>query len=703
MTSPAPSAASTSTESTVLSYALVGNPNCGKTTLFNALTGLKQKVGNYPGVTVEKKEGECFGQHGERIRLIDLPGAYSLNARSPDEAVTRDVLLGRRSDTPRPDRVICVLDASNLDRNLYLATQVLELGIPVLIVLNMIDIAEQKGLRIDPEKLSAALGAPVVSMQASSKRGLTELRIAMSREHVQASELKIQLPDELKTALQESRAGLCKLGVLGGNESLLEPLYLLSDHDPTHYGFQNTDFSEIIKQRESLNKEFPGWEDRLVGSRYDSIHEITQQCVTHPDAENATLTDKLDSYLLHPLLGWLAMIAIMGTIFLLIFQYAGIPMDWIDGAFASMAEWVQSTMPEGDLRDLIADGIIAGVGGVVIFLPQILILFFFIGLMEDSGYMARIAFMMDRLMGKVGLNGKSFLPLLSSYACAIPGVMAARTIENPKDRLITILVTPLASCSARLPVYLLMIATIVPSEQVPVVTKILYMFAMYFLGTAGAFFFAWVFKRTIMKSDTSPMILELPSYKLPSLRSVALHMWDRTKIFIRRAGTIILGISIILWFAATFPKSDSDDPSVQLANSFAGKVGHVIEPVIKPMGYDWKVGIGLIASFAAREVFVSTMSIIYSVEEAEDESLLPLRDRLLAETRPDGSPMYTPLLCLSLMVFYVFAMQCMSTIAIVKRETNGWKWPLFQVAYMTGAAYVAATLVFQIGGLMGFQ
>ena len=336
----------------------------------------------------------------------------------------------------------------------------------------------------------------------------------------------------------------------------------------------------------------------------------------------------------------------------------------------------------------------------MIFLPQILILFFFIGMMENTGYMARIAFMMDRLMSRVGLNGKSFLPLLSSHACAVPGVMATRTIDNPKDRLITILVSPLAGCSARLPVYLLLIAVLVPSDEVPILTKVFFLLLMYGLGIGGAFFFAWLFHKKLLKGDGAPMILELPAYKTPALTAVFWHMWERTRIFIRRAGTVILGISILLWFAVTYSKSDNPDLSIAMEHSFAGKVGKIIEPAIQPMGYDWKIGIGLIASFAAREVFVSTMSIIYSVEESDE--IEPLRDRLRSETKADGTPVYTPRVCLSLMIFYVFAMQCLSTVAVVKRETNGWKWPLFQIAYMTIAACVGALLVYQIGGMLGY-
>ncbi|MCS1408774.1 MAG: Fe(2+) transporter FeoB [Verrucomicrobia subdivision 3 bacterium] len=686
-----------------MTYALVGNPNCGKTTVFNALTGLRQKVGNYPGVTVEWKEGECTSPRGERLRLIDLPGAYSLNARSPDEAVLLDVLLGRRSDTPRPDRIICILDASNLERNLYLATHILELGLPTILVLNMIDVAEEKGLKIDFPALEKQFGSVIIPMQANTQKGLVELKFAMDREDLPTpTKIDLRLPQTLNDALQAGYQSLNKAGVIQHKELTAESLCLLSQHDPGHHGITDTQWPAIVAARKILEAQAPAWEDQLVSARYDWIHEHCESSVRRPGAAKASATDLFDAVLLHPLWGWATVTVILGILFYLIFSLAEGPMSWIEDGFAAAGQTVQKIMPPGDLRDLITKGIIAGVGSVVVFLPQILILFFFIGLMEDTGYMARVAFIMDRLMSKVGLNGKSFLPLLSSYACAVPGVMATRTIDNPKDRLITILVVPLASCSARLPVYLLMIATMIPAEHVPVTTKVGLMVLMYFLGTFGAFVFAWIFNRSIMKGENSLMILELPSYKTPSFKGIAIQLWERSRIFIRRAGTIILGISILLWAAATYPKSDSPDPSVQLSESLAGKIGRGIEPLIAPLGYDWKMGIGLLASFAAREVFVSTMSIVYSVEKSEDEETQPLRDRLLVEVKPDGQPRYTPLVCLSLMVFYVFAMQCMSTVAIVKRETNGWKWPLFQLGYMTVAAYVAALLVFQIGSALGY-
>ncbi len=722
-------------------FALVGNPNCGKSTIFNALTGLKQKVANYPGVTVEKREGTCFNQHGKRIHLIDLPGTYSLNVHSPDEAVVRDVLLGRRADTPRPDAVILITDASNIERNLYLATQVLELGLPTLLVLNMTDVAEAKQWRIDVGKLSQRLGVSVVPMQATFGKGLVELKAAMSklgsadfqpvssnvhpaRPSASGNELEarspsqagslchLPIPPDILGGLQQTRADLIRSGTVSENVSLLEPLYLISDHDPAHYGIEDSLVNRLAAAHDVLEKKLPGWEDRLAASRYEAVEKLLLDVLRRPERDESTTTDRLDSVFLHPIWGGVCMAAIMLAVFYMIFSVAEGPMDWIDKITGSTSGWIEANMPAGDLRDLIANGIIVGVGGIVKFLPQILMLFFLIGMMEDTGYMARVAFIMDKFMGRVGLNGRSFVPFFSSYACAVPGIMATRTIASPKDRLITILIAPLASCSARLPVYTLMIAAMFPANGVSTLQKASLMLSMYVLGTGGAFAFAWLFNSTMAKGRSSLMVLEMPTYKRPSLRHVARYMLERAKMFLVRAGTVILGLSILLWAAKTYPKPGTPEPadtaakvayrSSQLSHSFAGRAGHFIEPVIKPLGFDWKIGIGLISSFAAREFFVSTMGIIYAVEDDGDDNVEPLKQKLAEDRWPDGRPIFTPLACLSLMVFYVFAMQCLSTVAVVKRETNGWKWPIFQIAYMTAAAWLASFVVYQGGRLLGF-
>ena len=687
-------------------YALVGNPNCGKSTLFNALTGLKQKIGNYPGVTVEKKMGTAYSQHGQPITVIDLPGAYSLAARSPDEAVTRDVLLGRRADTPQPDRILCIVDATNLERNLYLVHQILDLGRPVILVLNMMDLAAQAGLNIRVARLEHELGIPVIACEAVNGKGLIDLKLTMSRADLPLSRHAWDIPAPISSAVAELQASLTANDRKAPLIARAEALLLLTDQDAVRVA-GSTPLSarthEILRGwQQRWEGEGTDWAGTLVNSRYEAIGKIASEVVLQAGATGPTRSDKIDAIATHPLWGWLTLGAVMTLLFLSIFTLAEIPMNFIDGQMAALSDWVKGAMAPGDLRDLITDGAIAGFGGVIIFLPQILILFFFIGLLESTGYMARAAFIMDRLMSRVGLNGKSFIPLLSSYACAIPGIMATRTIEDPKDRLVTILVAPLMSCSARLPVYLLMIAALVPGDRVPLLTKVGIMLLMYALGTFGAFGFAWLFKRTLLKGAPPMMIMELPPYRLPGLKDVMMQMAERGWIFLRRAGTVILGISIVLWFLAAYPKApDTASPQQQLAQSFAGRAGHALEPAIRPIGFDWQIGIGLITSFAAREVFVSTMSVVFNAE-AEGDDTTPLRQALLAAKWPDGRALFTPLVCFTLMIFYVFAMQCVSTVAIVRRETNSWKWPLFQIGYLTGTAWIMSFIVYQGGRALGF-
>ena len=598
--------------------------------------------------------------------------------------------------------MVCVVDASNLERNLYLVTQVLELGLPTIVVLNMLDVAEARQWKIDMAKLAERLGCPVIPAQASTGKGMLELKLAMS-----ASDLSVPkwqqptLPDAVLMQLASSRNVLAGVGAIDKNSSLLEPLYLINDHDPTHYGIADEHVSQVRSCRDRLEQLAPGWEEAFIEERYKVISGICADVLRRPEVEGLTLTDRVDRVLLHPLWGGLSLGLVLAVLFYLMFSVAEGPMGWIEGVFGALADWVKSQMAEGDLRDLITDGVIAGVSGVVVFLPQILILFFFIALMEDTGYMARVAFIVDRFMSWVGLNGKSFLPLLSSHACAVPGIMATRSIDSPKDRLITILVAPLASCSARLPVYSLLIAAMVVGGEVGAWTRVAFMLGLYALGIFGAFVFAGIFKRSVMRGAASPMILEMPAYKKPAWRSVAMQMWERASLFLKRAGTVILGITILIWAASTYPKTPGASKSENLAHSFAGRAGHAIEPLIKPLGYDWKIGIGLISSFAAREVFVGTMGVIYAVESEDDQDLAPIRQRLQEETWPDGRPVYTPVVCLSLLVFYVFAMQCMSTLAVTRRETNSWKWPAFQLVYMTGTAYILALLVYQVGSKLG--
>ncbi|HRX55268.1 MAG TPA: ferrous iron transport protein B [Verrucomicrobiales bacterium] len=648
-------------------FALVGNPNSGKTTLFNSLTGLRQKVGNYPGVTVERKEGVCYGQHGETYRIIDLPGSYSLHVHSPDEEVLRDVLLGRRSDTPAPDAVICVADASNLDRHLYLVSQVVELGLPTIVVLNMMDIAESREIAVDAKALAEELGVPVIPMQANTREGLVELRLAMSRTDLPAGKHRVALPGSVpaEIAMDRSQLYLCECG---------KPL-----------------------QKDLIDP--AAWQDEVIATRYAEVDRLCATATRHGERPRLSTTDRIDRWLLHPFFGPAGVCLVLGLLFYLVFAAAEGPMHAIEGLFTWLANLVGGILPAGDFHDLVTDGIIAGVGGVLVFLPQIFILFFIIGLMEDTGYLSRVAFIMDRIMGMVGLNGRAFIPLLSSYACAVPAIMGARTIDNPRDRLVTILVAPWASCSARLPVYLLLLPLLVPGKH-----QFLALAGLYGLGTAGLMLFAWIFSRFLGRGNAMPAVIELPGYKRPDWHSILLQVWHRVRLFIRRAGTVILAVSILLWVVQTYPKAPQLEKAAQLEQSYAGRLGKTIEPVIAPLGFDWKIGIGLLASFAAREVFVSSMSISYSIqEEDEDIGLRKLREKFSEARRPDGTAVFSPLVCLSLLVFYVFALQCVSTVAVVRRETNSWRWAGFQFFWMTGSAYLASLLVFQIGRWLGFS
>jgi len=684
--------------------AIAGNPNTGKSTIFNALTGLRQKVGNYPGVTVEKKTGRFFGSHGEAMELIDLPGSYSLQVRSPDEAVARDLLLGRIAGTERPDVIVAVVDASNLDRHLYLAAQMLELGLPMVVALNMVDVAEERGLVIDLMALKERLGVPVIPMVASKGTGMIELKQALSRTPLHVPEHRPQLPIVYETEL----VALSKKLPCPPDTARQEAMLLLSmDEKALAEQGDAARRTEVTEAQARLRAHGIDAIAAPVDARYDWVADVCEEAIHRrgEGADGLTLSDRVDAVLTHKLWGWLCFIGLMGLMFVCIYFVAQWPMDWIQSGTDWLANFVEKHMGAGDLRSLLKDGIIAGVGNVVKFLPQILILFFFLGLLEDSGYMARAAFIMDRLMSRVGLHGKSFVPMLSSLACAIPGIMATRTIENRKDRLVTILVSPLMSCSARLPVYSVMIALMLPAANAW--QKAGTMLSMYMLGFVAAFVMAWVFKKTLLRSETPMLLLELPPYRAPVLRGILQRMWDRALIFLRRAGTVILALSVILWALLYYPQHPDEkaSSSEKLSYSIGGRAGHALEPVIAPLGYDWKIGIGLIGSFAAREMFVGTMGQVYNIDESddEDENTNRIEDKMKEEVRPDGTPRYTPLVCVGLMVFYVLAMQCLSTVGVVKRETGGWKWPLFQIAYMTTLAYVAALVVYQGGRLLGFH
>ena len=689
-------------EKKAITVALAGNPNSGKTTVFNALTKLRQKVGNYSGVTVEKKLGRIIFEDKREIDVLDLPGTYSLDVRSPDEKVARDVLLGNMKDTTRPDIVVCVVDATNLERNLYLFSQIQDLGLPVIIFLNMMDEVEQQGKKIDVKRLSEVLHTPVIAGIANQGKGIEELKELISVGVSPVDRRLWRMPEQVESRIEELMILLWREENVAKSDAFSEAIILLSKDEKT--------LKEILKGRtktidcvrriqDDLTEWGINWRSVAIESRYHwlskSLKGVFQE---KPGQKEMTLTDRIDAIVTHKVWGWFIFLGLMGAMFYSIFTISTYPMDWIDGVFGNFSQGVKNILPPGDLRDLLTDGIIAGVGAVVIFLPQILILFFFIGLLQDTGYMARAAFIMDRLMSKAGLHGKSFIPMLSSFACAIPGVMAARAIESPKDRLTTILVAPLMSCSARLPVYTIIIAVLIPGALAW--QKAGLMLGLYLLGIVGAFAMAWLFKKTLLRSETPVFIMELPPYRLPLFKDVMMHMWERALIFLKRAGTVIFGLSIILWGLMSYPKHDQLVGSEALKDSFAGQAGILIEPALKPLGYDWRIGIGLIGSFAAREVFVSTMNIVFNIEGDADEHL---REAFKKATWPDGRLLFTPLSCISLMIFYVFAMQCISTVAVVRRETNSWFWAIFQIVYMTGLAYVAALLIYQGGLLLGFH
>lgn len=721
--------------------ALTGNPNCGKTTLFNALTGLRAKVGNYAGVTVERKEGKLIGATSKQITVLDLPGTYSLSPHSLDEQISRDVLFRRIPEVPAPSLVVVVIDASNLQRNLYYATQIIELGYPTIIALNMIDVAESNGHFVDADQLTAALGVPVIPIVASTGQGVPELRkliiSSIGENRGTIPKQFCELPEVFGKEAAEIAELLAKTFHERRTHAKAEALLILSDEkvlasNKEHYPPQIEE--PVHAARKRLEAAKVDWRTVAIEARYARASAIQMAVTTERNVVTETFSDKLDRVLTHKFWGLLIFVGLMALMFQSIFSFAQIPMDAISGMVDWLGASLGSLIPEGALHSLVVDGVIAGVGAVVVFLPQICLLFLFISILEDTGYMARAAFLMDRLMSKVGLHGKSFIPMLSSFACAIPGIMATRTIESRKDRLVTILVAPLMSCSARLPVYTLLIAACIPKKRVLGIFTLsgLTMLSMYMLGIIVALLMAWLFKKTLLKGETPMLIMELPPYKRPVAKVVLRHMWDRSGLFLKRAGTVILGINILLWFLASYPKSDglmdkgmnglaentaiqqSTNPQTQssaavaageqLRYSFAGRMGRVIEPIIAPLGFDWKMGIGIVASFAAREVFVSTMSTVYNVSDSTDDEngIGNVAQTLRDQKHADGSPVYTPLLAVSLMVFYVFALQCVSTVAVVRRETNSWRWPFFQWLYMGILAWGLAFITYQGGKLLGF-
>ncbi len=698
--------------------ALVGNPNTGKSTLFNALTGMRQRVGNFAGVTVERVEGSARGPLGERLTIIDLPGCYALSPASPDEEIALGTLRGMSGEA-LPDVVVVVADALRLERNLYLVSQVLELGLPTLVALNQVDAAAEAGVEVDAIALLHELGTPVIPTIATRGEGIDVLRKAM------VSVLDLPLPtrpfalsDDVTDALAALNETLQSCGAtptLAAHDSLR---LLAVPKLEQWYGASNTVIAPMVDEAR-IAIAATGANPRSLEAelRYGWSSGVVARTVTHRNAGARTNSDRIDAVVLHRIWGPVLFVLVMALVFQGIFTWAQPLMDGVEWAVARVGAALGALLPAGDLRGLVVDGVIAGVGSVLVFLPQIAMLFLFIGILEDTGYMARAAYLMDRLMRRVGLHGKSFIPMISGFACAVPAIMATRTIEEPKDRLATIMVVPLMSCSARLPVYTLLIGAFVPPIAVlggAFSLQGVTMLMMYLLGTVTALIVAAFFKRTLLKGPVRPMILEMPAYRVPNLRTLLQNVWHRAQMFLRRAGTVILSCSMVLWALATYPKTtvpaglpDAQAHEMQLERSALGHIGKVIEPLVRPLGYDWKIGVSIAASFAAREVFVSTMGTIYGVGEA-DETSVALRDRLRAEVNPNtGLPKYSPLIAMGLMVFYVYALMCISTVAVTVREAGGgrigWRWAAIQFGYMLVLAYAAGFAVYQGGRLLGFQ
>jgi ferrous iron transport protein B len=748
------------TERSLWTIALIGNPNTGKSTLFGALSGVEQRVGNYPGVTVEKKLGEV-AHSGQRWTLIDLPGTYSLAPRSPDEMVAVDVLLSRLPDVPAPDVVICVVSADNLERNLYLISQVLELGRPTVIALTMIDLALAHGLNIDIERLSRQLGVPVVPVQAHRRLGLEELKTAVA----QAGDQPAPIPEspfpeafQEEVTLLESFFSLDGDPEKNGSEACPLPRYLVERLLLDTSGYIEGQISRL-RDRTQLHEQLGAARERLAQAgypvpavetmaRYGWVARAVEGVVTRPVEPVHTWGDRIDAVLTHKFWGTLVLAAVMLLMFNAVFAWAKVPMDWIETAIGALSGGIEATLPDGALRSLLVDGILSGIGAVVIFLPQIFILFLILTSLEECGYLSRAAYLMDKLMVRVGLSGKSFIPLLSSFACAIPGVMATRVIENRRDRLTTILIAPLMSCSARLPVYTLMIAAFIPDRQYLgglIRLQGLTMFAMYVLGIVVAAAVALLLKRTMLRGSTPPFLMEMPVYKWPSPRVVLHRMFDRGWDFVRNAGTIIFAVSIVMWGALYYPRVSPREiapliaekqrleqemdaarargehatidalnvaltdvanrmEGAQKRQSVLGRVGRWIEPAVAPLGWDWQIGSAVIASFPAREVVVATLGVIFDVgkEVEAKEGSQRLGAALRSASWPGtGRPLFNIPVALSIMVFFALCAQCVSTLAVIARETASWTWAAFSFGYLTVLAYIGALITYQVGMWLG--
>ncbi|WP_422106778.1 ferrous iron transport protein B [Winogradskyella sp.] len=698
-----------------INVALIGNPNTGKTSVFNALTGLNQKVGNYPGITVDKKEGVCKLPRGLKAHIIDLPGTYSLNASSLDENVVIELLLNK-NDKDFPDVAVVVTDVENLKRNLLLFTQIKDLEIPTILVINMSDRMAYKGISLDIPYLETQLNTKIALISTRKNTGISELKELITNYKTLSA-----TPCMNATSIDKDYfEGLQK----AFPNQLLYKLWLVITQD-VNFGKIDRQTIEAVSDFKTKSKaDLKRLQQKETIKRYQFINNVLKKGQTI-DLESAKdLRIRLDRILTHKVWGYVIFGLILLLIFQAIYDWAQVPMDFIDNTFVSISEWAQRSLPAGAFTDLIAEGVIPGLGGIVIFIPQIAFLFLFISILEESGYMSRVVFLMDRVMRRFGLSGKSVVPLISGTACAIPAVMATRNIESWKERLITILVTPFMTCSARLPVYLIIIALVIPEGRfLGLSYQALTLMLLYLIGFGAAVGSAYLLSKILKIKSKSFFVIEMPNYKLPLLKNVGITVLEKTKTFVFEAGKIILAISIVLWFLASYGPGEQfnnaqtivqqANPNAsqevlndkiaehQLEHSYIGIIGKTIEPAIRPLGYDWKVGIGLVTSFAAREVFVGTLATIYSIGSAneiddEDEAMSTIKNRMAKEVHSDGSKVFTLPSGISLLLFYAFAMQCMSTLAIVKRETNSWKWPIYQLVIMSGIAYLIALIAFQI-------
>lgn len=702
------------TESTlhpIPKIAIIGNPNVGKSTIFNQLTGLSQKIGNYPGVTVDKKTG-IMNFKGNTYEIIDLPGTYSLYPNSEDEIIAHRV-LNQLHTNEKPDFVLMVIDSLQLSRGLFLATQLIDMGLKLALVLNMADLATKKNIEIKSFEIFKSLGVPILSTDARGEKGLDQIRELIHQRNFGERSGFIAIEEIVDKSILERVRAHFKLINLYQAYQLLR----FGTKDKTISKENKTWITDLLEEA-AFDLDAVQLEETKL--RYKKITAIIEKTIVRK--ESKLKENPIDKILLHPIYGYFIFAAILLLIFQAIFAWSSFPMDFIDGTFAQFAGRISNLLPEGPLSSLITEGIIPGIGGVVIFIPQIAMLFGFLAILEDTGYMSRVVFLMDRWMRPFGLHGKSIVPLVSGVACAIPGVMAARNIGNWKEKMITILVTPLMSCSARLPVYVILIGLVIPDESIGFVNlKSLTLFGLYVLGVLGVLGTAYLLKIFLKTEEKSYLMVELPSYRRPRWKDVGITMYSKSGTFVTEAGKIILAISIILWVLASYgpptkmdyiraqgeaqivssapsehERIQAETSSLLLENSFIGIMGRAIEPVIRPLGYDWKIGIALIASFAAREVFVSTIATIYSIDGDPDNDLT-IRQKLNQQIRPDsGEKVFNTATAFSLMVFYAFAMQCMSTVAVVYRETKGWKWPMIQTTYMTILAYLAAFITYQI-------